>query len=64
MLLGEKKVTDPEHAHILSGILKCLLRQKPLWEHCKGAQQRQEKPDITITAKTRWEQLVTNAPSA
>lgn len=44
-----EKVNDPDHAHILSGILKCpMLRQKPVWEYRQSAQQRQKDPVLLL----------------
>ena len=56
-----EKVTDPEHAHILSGILKCPCCGKSLYGNiAKAHSKRQENPILLLLQKhvgSNWSQM-------
>lgn len=58
-----EKIHDPEHAHILSGILKCPCCGKSFYGNIAKAHSKDKKTRFFITARIRLALRDTNAPS-
>lgn len=58
-----EKVNNPDHAHILSGILRCPCCGKGMYGNIAKAHGKDKKPDITTTARIPLLNPVTSAVS-